>query len=100
MTKIKFRGKSLRTGEYHYGYYSECPVGNGRTATYITGKNLDTWVVDPDSVAQFVGYDQDGEEIYSDDKVINVHGATVPFSAVMISFSDIGGSFKNLKLKR
>ena len=99
MRPIKFRGKSLRTGEYHYGYYSECLVGNGRVNSYITDKNLDSWVVKPETVAQFVGYDKHGKEIYSDDTVVNVYGAEIPFSAVMISYEDIGKKFTNLRLK-
>ena len=93
MKEIKFRGKT-RDGRIVFGDFirlgEEVCIGN----IFCNDKVL------PGSVAQLIGYDKDGNEIYSDDKVINVHGAVIPFSAVMISFSELGGSFKNLKLKR
>ena len=70
MKQIKFRGRNIKTGIFHFGFYSEYPIGNGRIEYCITDKNLECWAVDPDSVAQFVGYDKNGKEIYSDDVVI------------------------------
>ena len=102
MKKIKFRGKRLDNGELiygdilHYGKYETCI----RSYLFPDKNSFSTLPVYSDSVAQFVGYDQDGEEIYSDDEVINVRGTVMPFSLVMISFSELGGSFKNLKVKR
>ena len=67
MREIKFRGRNIKTGEIHYGHYSEYPVGNGRISHCITDKNLDSWAVEPESVAQLIGYDADGNEVYEGD---------------------------------
>lgn len=74
MRKIKFRGKNVKTGQIHYGFYSEYPVAGGRIETCITDKNLDTWEVEPESVAQLVGYDADGREVYEGDQLIRLDG--------------------------
>ena len=69
MREIKFRGRNIKTGEIHYGHYSEYPVGNGRISHCITDKNLDSWAVEPESVAQLVGYDADGNEVFEGDVI-------------------------------
>ena len=67
MRTIKFRGRNIKTGEIHYGHYSEYPVGNGRIETCIIDKYMEGWEVEPESVAQLVGYDADDNEVYDDD---------------------------------
>lgn len=61
---IKFRGKRVDTGEFVYGdlahNFGEMFVGNRK--------------VDPDSVAQLVGYDKDGREVYETDYIIEYNG--------------------------
>ena len=59
MRQIKFRGARMSDGETIYGYYH---VRNG--AEYI-----DEWRVDPDTVAQFVGEDANGDELYEGDEM-------------------------------
>ena len=99
MRPIKFRGRNIKTGKIHYGFYSEYPVGGGRIETCIIDKYMDGWEVEPESVAQLVGYDADGKEIYSDDKVIDSSGKELFFKDVSIKFSEIGGKFDDLTLK-
>ena len=107
MRKIKFRGKRLDNGELIYGdilHYGKYEHYN-RHETYIRfytdpyKLSFSTLPVDSDSVAQLVGYDKNGKEIYSDDTVVNVYGAEIPFAAVMISYEDIGKKFTDLRLK-
>lgn len=57
---IKFRGVRLSDGQTIYGYYHE----RGADA-YI-----DDWRVDFDTVAQFCGYDRNGNEVYEGDRVL------------------------------
>ena len=100
MKKIKFRG----LGHNEKYYFGELVVVNGSTP-YINTRpgftsSLGEYVaVLENSVAQFVGYDKNGKEIYSDDTVVNAYGAEIPFSAVQISYEDIGKKFTNLRLK-
>ena len=106
MKTIKFRGRD-DTGYPHYGDLTH------------EGKNIfvDDVCVDPDSVAQFVGYDQNGDEIYSDDRIIihnpfkgtaNVIGANIFFlgsemdnvidANLFFLVSEIGKTFDNVEL--
>ena len=68
MRTIKFRGQRIKfknNGELVYGYFSM----NGRTALIWYDEGRAGAIVDPDSVAQLVGYDKDGNEVYEGDKV-------------------------------
>lgn len=69
MNTIKFRGKSLSTGEWVYGYYVYCarevtidtPIMEHRI--YTIGGSY--FVVDPKTVGQYIGIkDKNGTEIY------------------------------------
>ncbi len=62
---IKFRGKRSDNGEFVYGsdlaqYDGYVLISNGAPRIYV----------DPDSIAQLVGYDKDGNEVYEGDTVI------------------------------
>ena len=61
---IKFRGRDVETGEYVYGDFI-----NGALGTLI---NEHQWamparIVEPSSVAQLLGYDKNGDEVYEGD---------------------------------
>ena len=91
MREIKFRGRD-DTGYPHYGDLTH------------EGKNIfvDDVCVDPDSVAQFVGYDQNGDEIYSDDRII-IHNHfkgtdNVIDANLFFLVSEIGKTFDNVEL--
>lgn len=63
MRTYKFRGKRFDNGELIYGdlsISSRPAIGNGR----------DWFLVEPESVAQFVGFDADGNEIYEGDEIV------------------------------
>lgn len=60
---IKFRGHNYFTGELHYGFYLEDEDG----ANIL--ENNRTYLVDPDTVAQLVGFDKNGREVYEGDQL-------------------------------
>ena len=64
MRPIKFRGRRIDNGEYVYG---DLLTGGNEFA--IINDTLRA-MVDPDTVAQLVGYDKDGKEVYEGDAVI------------------------------
>lgn len=93
---IKFRGKRVDNGEFVFGDLQTHFRTDGKTKSFVirTWERLDDWVavapdksvtvaeyherpVDPDSIAQFVGYDEDGREVYEGDKVISEYGDEV-----------------------
>lgn len=63
---IKFRGKRVKDGKTVYGwaYKSECPMSSFPA---IIDYNDKYNAIYPESVAQLVGYDADGDEVYEDD---------------------------------
>ena len=78
--KIKFRGRRTDNGELVYGngIYQDLPVTEKQkelgfvSRTYIIGTEFPLvaklWhPVDPESVAQLVGYDSAGNEVYEGD---------------------------------
>ena len=109
MRQIKFRGLAISEIEGKKNFKPRLVYGSVRTtengdyACISTFKNergaTFTYNIEPESVAMFVGYDKNGKEIYSDDTVVNVYGAEIPFVAVMISYEDIGKKFTDLRLK-
>lgn len=58
---IKFRGRRP-LGEWIYGSYVK-----GEKYSYIIDTEHGQCIVEPESVAQLIGYDKNGEEVYSGD---------------------------------
>lgn len=105
MKKIKFRGKNL-TGEYIYGYFAEKFNDDGELVPVIiwdTENPAYFSEVYPESVAQFVGYDADDNEIYEGDKLCLKDDGN--FSDVEMYFKfggcfcPVGKKFSAFKLK-
>ena len=65
---IKFRGVNARTGEFVFGFYVEDVDGVNIV------ENGYAYLVEPESVAQLVGYDVDGNEIYEGDWLVLKNG--------------------------
>lgn len=65
----------------------------------VEGKVTDTYLVRPETIAQFIGYDMDGKELYSDDTLIDLSGAEVPTEELIIRYNEIGERFYFFKLK-
>lgn len=68
MRVIKFRGRGIDGGMY-YGdlYRTKREVG-----IHVIGDG--TFEVDPETVAQLVGFDKDGKEVYEGDTLIDSEG--------------------------
>ena len=88
MRPIKFRGKVHQNLDYVYGDLLQ------RYGKVFIGEQGDKfpaeiWEVLPESVAQFVGYDADGKEIYSDDKILSPNGLISEVSAMLLNSEDL-----------
>ena len=63
MRPIKFRGRN-DSGKFVYG-----------DLTHVANMvSIGGWHVDPDSIAQLVGYDKDGNEVYEGDTYTDERG--------------------------
>lgn len=99
MKIIKFRGKSLYSNKIFYGgYYEDCS-----DAKFIVQPNGEMNRVE--SVAQLVGYDKNGKEIYSDDAIrvydcnrYPLTGNGIEDAEDFFKISDIGKTFYNVVL--
>ena len=98
MREIKFRGQDLVSGNLLFG---DLLHARGELLILEFGSKV-ARTVKKDSVAQLVGYDCDGKEIYEGDKVIDKDGDEL--TAVLISGSfyapdDDYADMSHLKLK-
>lgn len=73
---IKFRARN-EYGEVFYGSFDE------DTCTIDCWDIAETVVVERDSVAQLVGYDADGNEVYEGDELVNRNFQVDFFTAVL-----------------
>ena len=71
MRQIKFRGRNWK-GELVYGSYCYTHFTDTDYAVHaIIDEYGEEWSVAPDDVAQFVGVDKNGVEVYEGDKLID-----------------------------
>lgn len=69
MREIKFRGRDVHTGEYVYAELGQISEEiNPGYLSFITDDDM--YTVETDSIAQLVGYDANGNEVYEGDTVI------------------------------
>lgn len=94
MKKIKFRGKEIKSNKYVYGFFIRCIDD----CVIVTSEGLKT--VYPDSVAQFVGYDKNGNEFYEDDEVriYDLDGSSKNYTGKRFKIYEIGAEFSNIEL--
>ena len=92
---IKFRGKA-ENGEYVYG---DLMQGNyDESAFHIKPRKKRPVYVDKNSVAQLLGYDVDGAEIYEGDEIENTDLLTGKSFRVKAQYCGINYAHFNFKL--
>lgn len=91
MREIKFRGTDnngiVIYGNYHQYSRSECAIGDGKRLAFIK----------PESVAQLVGHDKHGKEVYEGDTLLDEFGneicagfVTIPIELMTLKESKNG----------
>lgn len=85
MRQIKFRGKSLRDGEWFYGnLFDRDTKGN----THITTLERGCLVIDPETVGQFTGLtDEFNREVYEGD-IIMLDGSPEMSARVVVFYEE------------
>ena len=106
---IKFRGRfwlkddyvetTLADGDFVYGGYARLNfLADDGEGDYIVDKNGTARLVYPDSVAQLLGYDVDGAEIYEGDEIENTDLLTGKTFCVKAGYCGINYAHFNFKL--
>lgn len=69
MREIKFRGKSIDTGKWIYGYACfDSKKENAAIINRVGNNEMQHWAVYPETVSEFTGlHDRNGREIYEGD---------------------------------
>lgn len=107
MRKIKFRGRDIENNKFIFSKSIEFEKISGLNGyqPYLCNDNGEWTRCYPESVAQFVGYDKNGAEIYSDDEVrvkdwkrYCMAGTGIEYAAEFFTFADIGKTFDNVEL--
>lgn len=110
MKKIKFRalaledtgGKKCNPPKLVYGNVRITEKGDYAHITTFKNKRGETftYLVDPESIAQFVGYDEDGKEVYVGDELVDGWGNVYyAYGTMGIDESPIGLQFDNCHAK-
>lgn len=105
MRPIKFRGQQPVTGKIVYGdlLHLDGDLWIKRCEDSLAAeRERDYFGVMPESVAQLIGYDADGKEIYEGDKVIDKDGDELTATFVSGSFYVLDDDYtdmSHLKLK-
>lgn len=98
MKKIfKFRGKDENNGNYVYG--DLCNISSVISTPSIINKNGERIFVKSDSVAQLIGYDKAGNEVYGDDILIDENYDIEVNAMEALEMWEFGEEFYNYKLK-
>lgn len=106
MKEINFRGKENITGKILYGdliHIDGHPFI--KTGPVLSARADDYHGVLESSVAQFVGYDRNGKEVYSDDKIrvkdfskYCMDGTGIEIAGDIVVANDFGKTFDNIEL--
>lgn len=93
MKIIKFRGKDIQTGKFIYGdlIHSHSEKG-GVLISEERPISTPARRVEDDSVAQFVGYDADGKEIYEGDICVDKYWRADEKAVLTSNFAYINGN--------
>ena len=82
MREIKFRGKDVDSGKWHYGSLDVYPNGKCDIVVFDDGEILEYPIIS-ESVGQFTGlHDKNGEEIYEGDVVCFIDYTYTPLDGL------------------